>query len=224
MTTEKKSPDSLEKIETSMTKIEAFIEKNKKIFFYIIGALIVIIGGISIYKNLVQAPRERKAQELIWRAQHQFAIDSFAVALNGNETVIGFAEIADEYSHTPTGNLAKFYAGISSLRIGEYEQAIKYLEKYDSDDEITSALAIGAIGDANSELGNLEKAADLYLKASKTINHEAVSPRFLMKAGGLYEKLGKNDKALAAYNEIKNKFSSSPEAEQIDKFIIRVQQ
>ncbi|MCL2328520.1 MAG: tetratricopeptide repeat protein [Bacteroidetes bacterium] len=224
MATEKKSQDSLKTIETSMTKIEMFIEKNKKVLIYTIGALIVLIGGFIVYKNLVAEPRNVKAQDSMWRAQRQFAMDSFAVALNGNESIVGFAEIADEYSGTATGNLAKYYAGISSLRIGEYEQALDYLGKYKSDDEITTTLAIGAMGDAHSELGNLDKAVDLYIKAANKINHAALSPRFLMKAGGIYEKLGKKDKALAAYNEIKTKFSSAPEAEQIEKYIIRVQQ
>ncbi len=224
MTTGKNTEDSLKTIETSMTKIEMFIEKNKKTLTYTLGALIIVIGGFVAYKHLVTTPRNAKAQDLMWRAERQFAIDSFAVALYGNESVIGFAEIADDFSGTATGNLAKYYAGISSLRIGEYEQALEYLGKYTSDDEITSALAIGAMGDANSELGNLEKAVDLYIKAANKIDHEAVSPRFLMKAGGIYEKQGKKDKALAAYNEIKNKFSTSPEVADIEKYIIRVQQ
>lgn len=224
MATEKKSHDSLQTIETSMTKIEMFIENNKKVFIYTIGALIIVIGGFIAYRNLVAAPRNAKAQDLMWRAQRQFQIDSFAVALNGNESVIGFAEIADEYSGTAAGNLAKYYAGISSLRIGEYEQALDYLGKYKSDDEITTALAIGAMGDVHCELGDLDKAVDLYIKAANKVNHEVISPRFLMKAGGVYEKLGKKDKALAAYNEIKTKFSSTPEAGQVERYIIRVQQ
>lgn len=223
MAAEKNSQDSLKTIETSMTKIEMFIEKNRKIFIYTIGAMIILVGGFIAYKHLVVAPRETKAQNLLWHAERQFAIDSFAVALNGNESIIGFAEIADEYSGTATGNLAQYYAGISSLRIGEYEQALSYLSEYENDDEGTTALAMGAMGDAHSELGNLDKAVDLYIKAANKINNEALSPRFLIKAGKVYEKLGQKDKARAAYSEIKTKFSSAPEAELVEKYLIRVQ-
>ncbi|MDR0941188.1 MAG: tetratricopeptide repeat protein [Bacteroidales bacterium] len=224
MTAEKNSQDSLKTIETSMTKIEMFIEKNKKIFVYTIGAMIILVGGFIAYKHLIVAPRETKAQSLMWRAERQFAIDSFAVALNGNEAVIGFAEIAEEYSGTPTGNLAHYYAGISSLHIGEYEQALAYLSEYESDDEVTTSLAMLAMGDAYSELGNLDKAVDLYIKAAHTINHEALSPRCLIKAGEVYEKIGQKDKARAAYSEIKTKFSSAPEVDLVEKYLIRVQQ
>ncbi|MDR1761173.1 MAG: tetratricopeptide repeat protein, partial [Bacteroidales bacterium] len=195
-----KSHDSLEKIETSMNKVELFIEKNKKMFIYTIGTLIVLIGGFIVYKNLIAEPRNEKAQSLLWHAENQFKIDSFAVALYGNESVVGFAEIADEYSATAAGNLARYYAGFSSLYIGEYEQALNYLGEYSSEDEITVALAIGAMGDANSELGNMDKAVELYLKAANKVNHESISPRFLMKAALVYEKLGKKDKALVVYN------------------------
>lgn len=223
MTAEKNTQDSLESIENSMTKMEMFIEKNKKVLLYSLGGLIIVLGGFLAYKNLVQAPRNTQAQSLLWRAQSQFKVDSFAVALNGNESIVGFAEIADEYSGTAAGNLAQYYAGISSLQIGEFEQAIAYLEEYESDDEITAAIAIAAMGDANSELGNLEKAVKLYVDAAHTINHESFSPRFLMKAAGAYEKLGQNDKAKAAYNEIKTKYSESTEAGLVDKYLIRVQ-
>ena len=71
--------------------------------------------------------------------------------------MLGFIEIADKYSSTPSGNLAKYYAGLSYLYMGEYQNAIQYLEKFSSDDLLLSNLAKANIGDAYMQLGEYRK-------------------------------------------------------------------
>jgi tetratricopeptide (TPR) repeat protein len=215
-------PKQLEKIESTLSKAELYIEKNQKKLTYIVGALVLLVGGIMVYKNLVQAPREKEAQSLIWQAENYFKVDSFQIALYGNESVMGFAEFVDEYGSTKSGNLAKGYAGFCSLKLGEYKEAIDYLEDYKTEDPIVGPLAKSGIGDAYSELKQYDKAVDYYMQAAELSNHELISPKFLMKAGLVYEKLGKKDKALEVYTQIKEKYDTSPEASMIDKYITRV--
>jgi tetratricopeptide (TPR) repeat protein len=136
--------------------------------------------------------------------------------------MIGLKEIADTYSSTKAGNLANFYAGISLLRTGKFEEAIEYLEAFDGTDEIIAPLAIGAIGDANLELNKVDEAIKYYLNASEKSSNTFTTPIFLKKAALAYE-LNKNyTDALALYERLKNEYAKSKEAREIEKYISRV--
>ncbi|HRS19566.1 MAG TPA: tetratricopeptide repeat protein [Bacteroidales bacterium] len=211
-----------EKIESTLGKAELYIEKNQKKLTYIVGAILLLVAAFMAYRNFVVTPRESEAQNVIWQAQNAFAKDSFKIALYGNESVMGFSEIVDEYGSTKAGNLARAYAGFCCIRLGEYENAIDYLEDFEVNDPIVMPLAKCAIGDAYTELGKYDKAVSNYLEAAKLSDHELTSPRFLMKAGLVYEKMNKKDKALDVYTQIKESYPTSNEATVIDKYITRV--
>lgn len=221
-TNETNEPKQLEKIESTLGKAELYIEQNQKKLTYIVGAILLVIAGFMAYRSFVIAPREGEAQNLIWQAQQAFAKDSFNIALNGNESVVGFAEIAEDYSGTKAGNLARASAGFCCIKLGEYENAIEYLEDFEVNDPIVMPLAKCAVGDAYSELGKFDKAVTYYLEAANLSNHELTSPRFLMKAGMVYEKLGQKDKAKEVYTKIKDEYPTSNEATSIEKYITRV--
>jgi tetratricopeptide (TPR) repeat protein len=156
------------------------------------------------------------------KAQSFFAVDSFKVALEGNKDIIGFKEIVSEYGITKSGNLATAYAGICYYKLGQYDNAIKFLSQYDSDDNYFSTSVIGLIGDAYVELGENSKALSYFEKAVDTKN-EVLSPVYLKKSGIVYESLKEPEKALKAYNEIKENYSKSTEAADIEKYIARIQ-
>ena len=80
-------------------------------------------------------------------------------------------------------------------------------------------MAKGAMGDANMELKQVEKAAGLYLDAAEMKKNEFTSPLFLMKSAMANEELGKYDKAVALYKRIKEEFPRSKEGREIDKYI-----
>jgi TolA-binding protein len=80
-------------------------------------------------------------------------------------------------------------------------------------------MAKGAMGDANMELNQTQKAADLYLEAAEMKKNEFTSPLFLMKAGMAYEELANLEKALEVYKKIKSDYPRSFEGREIDKNI-----
>ena len=207
----------------SLSKAEHFFEENRKSITFIAAALFVIVGGYFAYLYLYQTPRENEAQEYIFNAQNYFEQDSLRLALNGDGQNHGFLDIADEYSGTKAGNLANYYAGISYLNRGEFENAIEYLDKFSSDDPILSVIATGAIGDAFMELGQPGEALEYYQRATSGESNEFVVPFYLKKAGMVAEEQGEFKKALKCYTRIKNDFKDSQEASGIDKFIARVE-
>ena len=83
--------------------------------------------------------------------------------------------------------------------MGDYENAIAYMDDYDKSDAATSATAFGVIGDAFVELGQMEDAVDFYNKAANATENDFTTPLFLWKAGLSYEALGENAKAVKLY-------------------------
>jgi len=209
-------------VEEALSKTEQFIEKNQK---KIIIVLSVIVGIVLIYfgyKQLYLKPKEAKAHSEMFVAEKYFELDSLDLALNGDGEHAGFLEIIDNYGITKAANLSKYYTGIIYLKKGQYQEAIKYLKDFDSDDKMVGPMALIAIGDAYVELNDLEKASEYYLKAADKNKNDFISPQALMKAGFVFEE--KNDwaNALKSYERIKKEFFKSQESREVDKYIARV--
>ena len=160
----------------------------------------------------------------MFMAENFFAKDSFNLALNGEGDVLGFLDIIEKYGSTPSGNLANYYAGLCYLYNGDYNNAIKYLEKFSSDDLVFNSLAKSNIGDAYMQLGDYKKAADYYKKAANEDTNELTAPIILMKAGLAFEKANDYKSALTMYERIEKEFTSSMEFRDIEKYITRTKE
>lgn len=202
-----------------------FYQKYQKLIVGIVGGLVLLVGGYLAYKFLYIQPKEKSAVEAMYQAELQFAKDSFAAALdNPGGGFEGFAAIADSYGGTKVGNTAKFYAGVCNLNLGKYEEAIEYLEDYSPSDDITPAVKYGALGDANAELGDLEKAADFYKKAANENDNEYTAPFYLNKLGLLQFSQKKNEEALATFKKIMEKYPTTQESRDAEKFVNRLEE
>jgi len=225
MTNKKHQNDDLDldkKLGEELGRAEHFVHANKKVLSIVIGALIVLVGGYVGFKQFVIAPQEQEAQVALFLVQQQFEQDSFNLVVNGNGSdMLSAVDIVDEYGMTKAGNLAAFMAGVSYLRLGQYEEALDYLGDFSSDDDILGPFAIGLQGDAQVELGEVEKGAKLYMKAAHASTNQLVTPYFLKKAGVAYASVGENEKAEGIFTKIKEDFKEAPEAVEIEKYINR---
>lgn len=224
MTKDKKNnqADNLTEVESALTRTEQFLESNQKLIGIVIGSIVIITVGYLGLNKFYLEPRDKDAQDQMFMAQNYFEKDSFNLALNGDGNNLGFLDIIDGFGSTDAGNLSNYYAGISYLHLGQYEEAIEYLKKFDSDDALLGPISLGAQGDAQLELGKTDAALDLYTKAYKMNDNELTTPIYMLKAGELLESTSKSNEALAIYETIKQKFPESNEGRNIDKYIARV--
>ncbi|HEX8563023.1 MAG TPA: tetratricopeptide repeat protein [Flavobacterium sp.] len=214
-------------LDETANKTEAWVEKNQKIIFSIVGVIALITVGWLLYQRFVAEPREDEAAEAMFVAQQNFQqategvkSDSlYALSLKGSEGQFGFVEIADKYSGTDAGNLANYYAGIAYLNTGKYAQAIESLDKFKSDDMVLSTLAIGAKGDAYAQQNKMKEALEQYEKAASAKKNDFTTPLFLLKAGKAALALGNKEDALKHFNDIKDNYPDSPEAQNVDGLI-----
>lgn len=223
MAKQKPTSSQLQNVESTLTKAEQFIEDNQKL---VIIAATVIIGLVAIYlgfRRFYLKPLADEAESQIFVAEQYFEKDSFRLALDGDGNNLGFNDIISEYGLTPSGNLAKYYAGICNLRLGNYEDAISTLNKFHAKDKLVGAISLGDIGNAYMQLGEVDKAITYYLKAADYNKNSMTTPIYLIKAGYAYESVKEYQKALDVYKRVKKDFSTSNESRNIDKYIARVE-
>ena len=198
-----------------------FFERNRNAIVY--GALILaaLIAGYFIYQTFVKAPAERQAAAYMLPAQNAFARDSFALALEEPAPgELGFLDIIDDYGSTEAGNLARYYAAVSYLNIGRFEAAKEFANQFDADGDLLPAMKYGVIGDAESELGNMDAAISNYRSAVDAAGDNFVTAGYyLNKLALLLQNEGRNDEALAAFQRLKADYGRSPLAAEADKYI-----
>ena len=210
-------------VEETLNKSEAFFLKYKKAIIYGVLAVIVVIAGVIVYKQYVSAPREDKASTALAKGQEYFQQDLYEKALNGDGAgYAGFVKVASDYSSTEAGNLANLYAGLCYAGLGKWNEAAKYLEEFDTqDDQMISPAAEGALGNAYAHLNQLDKAVTHLKNAAKNADNNSLSPTFLIQAGEILESQGKADEALELYKQVKEKYVYSMQSQTIDKYIER---
>ena len=197
-----KQDEQLEEVNEALTGAGKWIEDNANLISWIVCGIAVVVASNENAKAVAY-----------------FMAGDFDKALNGDDAeCIGFEAIADEYSHYQQGELAALYAGICYFEKGEYEEAAKYLKKFDADDVNIDPAAHQLLGDAYVELQEYGKAAKAFEAAAKSGNN-VIAPMSLKKAGLVYLHEGQNAKALKAFEAIKADYPASAEAQDIDKYI-----
>ncbi len=208
-------------VEQALSKTELYIEQNKKSLMIIAAIVVALVGGYFAYKYWYVADEESRARTEMFKAEDYFGKDSISKAMNGDGVALGFIQIVDEFSITPSGNLAEYYLGICYLKQGQFEDAIQHLEKFDGNDQIVGPQATGAIGDANLELGKTDEAITYYLKAAEQNVNTFTTPLFLKKAAMANEDKGNYVDAVKLYERIKNEFGETTDGKDIEKYISR---
>ena len=218
-----KHPAHLEEEKNPVADIQNMWERYGKQASYVLLALIVIIGGFFVYRNMFSEPNEKNATEAMFRAEQYYRLDSARLALNGDNVNAGFLKVIAKYSGTKAGNMASFYAGSCYLKLGDFNNAIKYLKDFSTSVKQLQERDYGLLADAYSELNRKEEAAEQYKKAGTYFEKdELLSPEYLFRSGYLYESMGKTQDAVAMYRLIKDKYPTSPRGADIDKYLARL--
>ena len=211
-----------EQVETGVSKFEQFYEKYSKVIWGVIIAVVVVWLAVLGYQKYIYQPKCAEAQEQAYPAEANFRNGEYELALNGDGNVLGFAEIIDNYG-AKAGKAVYMYAGVSSLRLGKFEDAVSYLKKYNGKEPILAAKALACLGDAYVGLEQYDNAIAAYKKAVAKADN-AIAASYLVKEGLALEKVGNKDAALKCYKTVKNDYPQSMEAYDIDRYITAVEE
>ena len=238
----KSNPNSLKNAEQESTTAEVFgaldqgasvsekwIEKNQKLLVTVFLILVVGILGYMGYQKYIITPYEKEAADELSFAKKTFeqAIkqdgkerDSILnLALEGIDGKYGFLDIASEYKGTKAGNLANYFAGICYMNQKKFQTAINFFEGFESEDSFLSIVTLSSIGDAHVNMGQKNEGLHFYEKAIDIAKNKVLTPILLFKAGNLALDLQEKQKAVDFFTQIKDSYSDSEIAKDIEKHI-----
>jgi len=116
--------------EDSAERIFHFLQTHQNKILIAVSSIVLLIVGWYGYNEYVKKPNEEKAADALYKSQQYFTVDSARLVLNGDGQSKGVLYVMRTFSGTKAANLAKFYAGISYLHLGEFANAVKYLEAH----------------------------------------------------------------------------------------------
>jgi predicted negative regulator of RcsB-dependent stress response len=218
---EVKDPRPRTESEAVVDRAKDFWSRFGKTISIVLGAVVLVVGGILIYKNLIQGPKEKKAADAIFRAEQFYAQDSLDKALNGEGTILGLEKVISQYGGTASGNRAKYMAASIYLKKGNFDKAINYLKDFSTDAPQVQARAYKLLGDAYAEKNNPKEALDNYKKAAHHLEDDDMfASEALFLAAYLSDKV-LNDKngAIELYKEVKTKYGQTQWAFEAEKYL-----
>lgn len=202
-----------------LSKSEVFFEKNRKTILVCVAAVAVVVVGFFALRHFYFQPREVRAAEDMFVAEMYFSQGQFEQALNGDSLSMGFLEVIDAYGCTKSGNLARYYAAVCQMNLGQFDQALSLLKKYKGRDLLTKAEAEMLRGDAEAELERYDEALSHYEKAAKINPNVLVAPAAMFKAALVLVKQGDKKRAVELLEGIRRDYPESTEANEVDKYI-----
>lgn len=203
---------------------EYYLNNKKKVTFYSIAVLAIILGALAyklIYIQMVVEPKEEEAIEKLWQAESKaFDEQDWESAINGDSLGFfkGFKQISKKYSGQNAGKIAQYNLGISLLNNKNYENAIVELKKVSFQDELLGTISQGAIGDAYLQLGAVSDAFVYYEKAYQRKENDLTTPLYLMRAAMCLEIEENYSKAIELYEMVYKNYPSSKDAVRAEKY------
>ena len=192
--------NAIDKLNNNLGNASEKIAENKKVIFWVVGAVVVVAAIVLCYVFFYHNPRVNKAAE---------AYNQVELTAMGNDSVAAaeYKKVADNYGGTSAGNLAALSAGETLYDQGKYQEAAKYLESASISEPVLAANTLALTGDCYVNLKKYDQALDFYEKAIKKADkNPQIVPRVLLKEANVYDEQKKYDKALDCYKQIKESY------------------
>ncbi|MCW8803401.1 MAG: tetratricopeptide repeat protein, partial [Ignavibacteriaceae bacterium] len=197
-----------------------FFEKYKNKIFTYAGVLVVVATAVYFYVNQKAETNEKAGLELS-RIMTIYDQGSYLEAIEGKQgtNIIGLKRVVEEFSGTENGETAKIYLANCYSFLGNYDEAFKYYDDYSGSIDYFKAVALSGQAGYYASEGNYEKAANLFLQASKISKINSQNPDYLLNAGINYLKVGEKEEAKILFNQIKEDYTTSLANKEVDKYL-----
>ncbi len=159
-------------------------------------AVIILIGGIVGY-NFYSSAQETKAQQRLSVAENYYNRAEYENALYGDEFELtyGFDQIAEEFPRTNAGNIANYYAAVSSFELGDIENALAFMNEFDVPEGILGVGPLSFHAKLYLANGNYEAAAEKFVQAANWNENNVTTPSNLYEAAQAYYEAGNYERA-----------------------------
>jgi tetratricopeptide (TPR) repeat protein len=188
-------------------------QHGKKVIAAVVVICVVVLAvlGFRWWNNRQEAEASQKFNVAVQLYQTVNSPSREATPAENKAVIEKFGEIAKIFSGTTSGKLSLLYEGNISLRMGDYDGAVKayqaFLDK-ESKRKLYRVFALEGIGYSYEGKKDYQKAADAFQKIAD-LNDSSLSSDAYLGLGRCYEKLGKNKEALENYNAYLRTFPKS---------------
>ena len=197
-----------------------FFEDNKNKILMYSGVLVLVAALVYLYSNEKAKENETAGLELS-RVMDLYDQGQYLEAIEGKQgsNIKGLKLIVEEFDGTENGETAKIYLANCYSFLGNYEEAFKYFDDYSGSIDYFEAASLAGQAGYYAMNQNFEKAANLYLNASRVSALNAQNPDYMMNAGIYFLKIGDDDEAKILFNKIKEDYPSSLAYREVDKYL-----
>lgn len=197
-----------------------FFEENKNKVLTYAGVLVAVAAIVYFYVNQKSESNEKAGLELS-RIMPLYDQGAYLEAIEGRQgtNIIGLKKLVEDYSGSENGETAKIYLANSYAFLGNYDEAFKYYEDYGGSIDYFEAASLAGQAGYYAVKEDYEKAANLYLKASKISQINSQNPDYLLNAGIYFLKTGEKEEAKILFNRIKDDYTTSLAYREVDKYL-----
>jgi len=200
-----------------------FFEKYKNKIFIYAGVLVAVAAIVYFYVNQKSESNEKAGLELS-RIMPLYDQGAYLEAIEGKQgtNIIGLKRIVEEFGGSENGETAKIYLANCYAFLGNYDEANKYYNDYSGSIDYFEAASLAGQAGYYADQEDFEKAANLFLQASKMSEINSQNPDYLLNAGIYYLKAGEKEEAKILFNRIKEDYSTSLAYREVDKYLAMI--
>ena len=200
-----------------------FFEKYKNKIFIYAGVLVAVAAIVYFYVNQKSESNEKAGLELS-RIMPLYDQGAYLEAIEGKQgtNIIGLKRIVEEFGGSENGETAKIYLANCYAFLGNYDEANKYYNDYSGSIDYFEAASLAGQAGYYAVQEDFEKAANLFLQASKMSQINSQNPDYLLNAGIYYLKAGEKEEAKILFNRIKEDYSTSLAYREVDKYLAMI--
>lgn len=190
--------NAIDKLNENLGNAGEKIAQNRKVIFWVVGALAIVAAFALSYLFIYRNPRLNKAFE---------AYNEVEIKAQGNDSISAaeYKKVAESYGGTDAGHLAALSAAEAYYNMGKYKEAAACLDDFSTSEPVLAANALTLQGDCYVNLKQYDKALEYFGKAVKKADRNPqIAPRVLLKEANVYDAQKKYGEALKCYEEIKS--------------------
>jgi len=212
-----------DKLVTTYYKIREYFEENSRTLTIYAGVIIAVAAVVFFYVNNKRQNNEAASLQLA-RVIPIYDAGSYLEAVEGRPgtNVMGLKKIVEEYGSSETGETAKIYLANAYSFLGKFDDAYKYYEDYSGGIPLYKASSLAGQAGYKASKSEFEDAANLYLKASRIAEDNALNPDYILKAGINYLQAGDKEKAKEMFDVISKDYQTSAAYREVEKYTAQI--
>lgn len=220
-TSKKKGSDDLANLELWYYQLVSFYERNQQLVIGVGVGVLLLIGGL-LFWNQRTAALEMEAVEKLAQTMRAYKEGDWSAAIEGDSAHIGLKTLAQRYSGTPSGELAKFYLGNAFYQRGSIDSALALYKGVSTKSPLLKAAAMAGEAACYEQKQQYRQAGELYRNAANAAQNQALEAFYLSDAGRAFELAGEKKQALEVFEQVKKKFPLTLQGREAEKAIARL--